>query len=97
MLSQTDPDGLRAEYERALPQMFGRMGVLGALIGLHTLRLGLRTRRALQFAGARIIRGALFAFAAVGSAVGLHVTIRDMLGPALPAPMPAPPDERSQA
>lgn len=111
-LAQTDPDRLRAEYERAFFWMFGLMGVLGALIGLHTLRLGIRTRRAGAFpppgvkvivdtrllAGRRaqqaalalIIGGALFTLVAVGLAVGLHAVTRDMLGPALPAPMPAP-------
>lgn len=48
-LSQTDPDRLRAEYERAFFWMFGLMAVLGALIGLHTLRLGVRIRRAGEF------------------------------------------------
>ena len=49
LLAQTDPDRLRAEYERAFFWMFGLMGVLGGLIGLHTLRLGVRTRRAGEF------------------------------------------------
>lgn len=115
-LSQTDPDRLRAEYKRAFFWMFGLMGVLGAMIGLHTLRLGMRTRRAGEFpppgvkvivdtrvlqgrraqqaALALIIGGALFAVAAVGLAVGLHAATRDMLSPALPAPMPSPPGER---
>ena len=115
-LAQTDPDRLHAEYERAFFWMFGLMGVLGGLIGLHTLRLGLRTRRAgafpppgvkvivdtrmlhgrraHQLALALIVGGALFALAAVGLAVGLHAATRDMLGPALPAPMPAPSGDR---
>lgn len=115
-LAQTDPERLHAEYERAFFWMFGLMGILGALIGLHTLRLGLRTRRAGEFpppgvkvivdtrvlqgvraqqlALALIVGGALFALAAVGLAVGLHAATRDMLGPALPAPMPAPPGDR---
>lgn len=85
---------------------------LGAMIGVHTLRLGVRTRRAGKFpppgvkvivdtrvlqcrraqqaALALMIGGALFAVAAVG----LHAATRDILGPASPAPMPAPPGER---
>lgn len=115
-LSRTDPDRLHAEYERTFFWMFGLMGALGAMIGVHTLRLGMRTRRAGQFpppdvkvivdtrvlrglraqqlALALIVGGALFALAAVGLAVGLHAATRDMLGPSLAAPMPAPAGDR---
>lgn len=48
-LARTDPERLRGEYERAFFWMFGLIGVLGVLIGLHTLRLGVRTRRAGEF------------------------------------------------
>lgn len=77
-LSQTDPDRLREEYERAFFWMFGLMGVLGALIGLHTFRLGVRTRRAGEFpppgvkviVDTRILRGTRAQRMALGLMIG---------------------------
>lgn len=65
-LAQTDPTRLREEYARAFFWMYGLIGVLGALIGLHLLHLGIRTRRADEFPPpgvkviieTRILRGA---------------------------------------
>lgn len=77
-LAQTDPTRLREEYARAFFWMFGLIGVLGALLGLHLLRLGIRTRRADEFpppgvkviVDTRILRGARAQQMATGLMIG---------------------------